>query len=87
MLTLEKCMEGYGLKWNYYFQQLAPESDHNTIVKMVKRGITISRETDVIYRHIKPKDYAQEVLEKVKTAGHENMVLSKTSARKAGECF
>jgi phosphoglycolate phosphatase-like HAD superfamily hydrolase len=77
-LTLKVAKELYGLKWGIYFKQLAPEADEETVLKMVDRGVEISNTTDVIFRHIKPMDNCHEVLEKIRKAGHENMIISNT---------
>ncbi len=77
-LDIELCKKLYGRKWHVYFKKLHPEADDAQLLKMVERGVEISQETDVIYRHIKPMDYSHEVLDKIKKAGHDNIILSNT---------
>ena len=77
-LTLEVCEKFYGRKWHMYFEHLCPQADKETIKAMVYRGVEISDTSPIAFKHIKPNDYAHEVLEKVKQAGHENLIISNT---------
>jgi len=77
-LTMEWCLKLYGKKWSAYFRLLHPSADEKTILEMVERGIAITHETDVVFKHTKPMDFAHEVLLAIQEAGHENVIISNT---------
>jgi phosphoglycolate phosphatase-like HAD superfamily hydrolase len=77
-LDMETCLALYGKKWGLYYKQLCPDLDEDTIMKMVERGIEISKTTDVIFRHVKPMEFSHEVLAAIRKAKHENMIVSNT---------
>lgn len=77
-LTEEQCKQFYGKKWHEYFKQLCPELTTEEIRKMIQRGVEITNQTDVIFRHIKPSDHVDQVLKTIKEKNHENLVISNT---------
>lgn len=79
-LTLEACHRFYGLRWFQYFEKLLPDKKRVEHLRLTK--LCVERENnnkhDIIRKHIKANDYVFEVLEKIKKAGHAQIIISNT---------
>jgi phosphoglycolate phosphatase-like HAD superfamily hydrolase len=80
-VDLKFCKDLYGKKWGIYYKTACPHLDEDIILKMVNRGVEITQQTDVIYKHIKPMEFSHEILDKIRKAGHENMIISNTEPK------
>lgn len=79
-LTPETNREFYGLKWHQYFERLLPEEDMPTCMALQQACYDLQEKTRgiVVKRHIKPNDYASEVLDGISNRGHTQILISNT---------
>lgn len=78
-VTVQECLDLYGKKWGEYFRHFAPESEQEAIHQMVDMAVDIGLKGDIIRKHIKPNDYAHQVLETISQNGHKNLVMSNST--------
>ena len=78
-VTVQECLDLYGKKWGQYFRHFAPEADQETIHQMVDRSVEIGLKGDIIRKHIKPNDYAHQVLKTISQKSHKNLVMSNST--------
>lgn len=76
-LSIEEVRDWYGLSWFDYFKLSFPDGNEDLWNSMVTKVHSLQqRGWDIIQKHIKPRDFAKEVLMKVQTSEHENILLS-----------
>ncbi|MFA6098659.1 MAG: HAD hydrolase-like protein [Patescibacteria group bacterium] len=80
-MTLEEAVNLYGLSWLDYFQYIQPNGNNELWSDMRAQAVKIQQENFIVEKYIEPNDYAREVLEKIKQAGHKNLLLSNTDPR------
>lgn len=69
----------YGLKWYEYFERLLPHLTHEEHLELQAACFAfMENNLHVIEQHIKPNDFAVEVLQAIRGAGHDQIVLSNT---------
>ncbi len=69
----------YGLKWFEYFEKLLPRLTHEQHLALQAACFKFSEDNlDILAKHIKPNDYAVEVLGAINNAGHDQIILSNT---------
>lgn len=72
----------YGLKWYEYFERLLPDLTHEQCLALQAECFVCAEDNlDVIARHMRPTDFAADVLKTVKEAGHDQILLSNTRSR------
>lgn len=69
----------YGLKWYEYFERLLPNEDNDLHRKLQNDSIAISDGSNIVSKHIKPNDFAVDVICKIKESGHDQILLSNTA--------
>jgi phosphoglycolate phosphatase-like HAD superfamily hydrolase len=78
-LCEEDNKEYYGLKWHEYFERLLPDLSKDEHMTLQAACFTFMEDhLDVLARHIKPNDYAIDVLKAIHDAGHDQIILSNT---------
>lgn len=71
--------EFYGLKWFQYFERLLPNLTTEQHMALQAACFEYSENNlDILAKHIKPSDYATEVLKALHQAGHDQIILSNT---------
>lgn len=69
----------YGLKWFQYFERLLPGLTLEEHMALQAACFKFAEENlPILAKHIKPNDYVLEVLEAIKSAGHDQVVVSNT---------
>jgi phosphoglycolate phosphatase-like HAD superfamily hydrolase len=77
--TVEECLMLYGKKWADYYKYFAPDADEDTIHQMVLKSIEIGVGEKIAAKHIKPNDFAHDVLKHISEKGHTNLIISNSS--------
>jgi len=78
-ITIIQTISWYGLSWFDYFRMSAPEKNEKIWHEMVHRVISYQQKNlNIIKKHLKARDFAKEVLSKIKNSGHHNIILSNT---------
>lgn len=79
-ITIRDAMDWYGLSWFDYFKLAVPEGNSQLWKFMVDKVLSLQqRGWDIIKKHIKPRDFVDEVLKTIKQKGHQNILLSNTA--------
>ena len=69
----------YGLKWYEYFQRLIPRLSKEECFKLQADCFEYAEEhLEILAKHVKPSDYAIEVLGKIAKSGNQQIVISNT---------
>lgn len=69
----------YGLKWYEYFEQLFPNLPKEEHMALQAACFSFAENhLEVLAKHIKPNEYAIEVLETIQNKGHDQILLSNT---------
>jgi phosphoglycolate phosphatase-like HAD superfamily hydrolase len=67
----------YGLKWYQYFQRLMPHLSKNESLKLQADCFKYAeKHLDILAKHIKPNNYAIDVLTKIAESGNQQIVIS-----------
>lgn len=67
----------YGLKWYEYFEKLLPELSNEECLKLQADCFKYAENNlEILAKHIKPNDYAVEVLTKIAKSGNQQIVIS-----------
>lgn len=79
-LSLDDCHRFYGLRWFQYFEQLLPNKEHEEHLRLTRSCVERENNSQhkIIKKHIKANDYVFEILEKIRKAGHINILISNT---------
>jgi phosphoglycolate phosphatase-like HAD superfamily hydrolase len=79
-ITLQEAMDWYGLSWFDYFKLAVPGGDEELWKTMVNKVHSFhERGWEIIQKYVKPKDYAKEVLNRIKSENHHNIIISNSS--------
>lgn len=69
----------YGLKWYEYFERLLPNLSNEEHMALQAACFKFAEDNlDILSKHIKTNDYAQEVLKSISEAKHDQILLSNT---------
>jgi phosphoglycolate phosphatase-like HAD superfamily hydrolase len=74
---MEKVLELYGMSWFDYYCDICGHQDEQILEKMIMRSNEIGLKA--AQKYVKPMDYAKEVLQKIRLAGGENIVVSNST--------
>jgi len=82
-ISLKETIEWYGLSWFDYFRLMTHEKDQRFLKKMVNRVLIIQQQNweTITKKHLKARDFAQEVLREILKQGHKNIILSNTQPK------
>lgn len=76
-ISTQEAINWYGLSWFDYFRLALPQGNeelwHNMVDKLFS---TPKRDLEIIKKHIKPRDFAEEVLKEIRRKGHENILIT-----------
>lgn len=70
----------YGLKWHEYFEYLLPNESHETHVELQNTCFKWPDVFGIIDKYLQPNDHALAVLDDIQAAGHDQILISNTSA-------
>ena len=77
--TQEDNEQFYGLKWYQYFERLLPKLSNNEHFALQAACFRFAEDNlHILARHIKPNDYAIEVLTKIEESNNRQIVISNT---------
>jgi phosphoglycolate phosphatase-like HAD superfamily hydrolase len=77
--TSEHSRALYGLKWHEYFAHLLPHEPHSRHLALQALGHAIAlKDMDIIKKHIRPATHSLDVLQRIKNAGHDQILISNT---------
>lgn len=69
----------YGLKWFQYFEKLLPGLTNEQHLALQAACFRYAEENmDILSKYIKPNDHITEVLQAIKRAGHDQIIISNT---------
>ena len=78
-ITVQDALNWYGLSWFDYFKLTVPEGNQKIWKSMVDKVLSLQqRGWEIIKKHIKLRDFAEDVLMTIKKKGHQNILLSNT---------
>jgi len=78
-ITLQNAVDWYGLSWLDYFKLAVPEGNQQIWKGLLKNLFSLKEKGwAIIKKHMKPRDFAAEVLETIQKQGHHNIILSNT---------
>lgn len=81
-VNIKEVRDWYGLSWLDYFKLAAPNGNDKLWQNMVSEVLSLQqRGWEIIKAHIKLRDYAEEVLKRIKKDGYQNILLSNTSPK------
>jgi len=76
-ISIEETIQWYGLSWFDYFKLAFPEGDQDLWGEMVKDILSLQRSGwGIVSKHIKPREFAIDVLRTIRDAGHHNILIS-----------
>ena len=69
-----------GLKWYEYFEYLLPDLSHEEHLQLQSDCLDYQRKNrEAIHKYLKPNNHADYVLNKIKKAGHDQLLISNTN--------
>src|SRR5579859_4368699 len=72
----------YGLKWYQYFQRLIPTLSNDVCLKLQADCFKYAEDhLEVLAKHIKPNDYAIDVLKEIAQSKNQQIVISNSRQR------
>lgn len=79
-LNTEDAIKLYGVKWYEYFEHLLPRETHKVHVMLQQACFEWPNVFEIIAKYLQPNDHALTVLGSVRDAGHDQVLISNTSA-------
>lgn len=79
--THQEAIDLYGRKWFQYFEYLLPNELHETHVMLQHECFEWPTALEIIKRFLQPNDHVIEVLTAIKSASHDQILLSNTSKK------
>lgn len=78
--SLSEANQLSGLKWYEYFEYLLPELTHKEHLQLQADCLDYQRKNrETVHKYLKSNDHADHVLKKVKSAGHDQLLISNTN--------
>jgi phosphoglycolate phosphatase-like HAD superfamily hydrolase len=78
--SLSEANQLSGLKWYEYFEYLLPELSHEEHLRLQADCLDYQRKNrETVHKYLKPNNYADHVLGKIKKAGHDQLLISNTN--------
>lgn len=76
-ISIEETIQWYGLSWFDYLKLAFPEGNRKLWKEMANNILLLQRSTwDIVYKHLKPREFAIDVLRTIKDKGHHNILIS-----------
>lgn len=76
-INLKETVDWYGLNWLDYFKLAVPEGTPELWQRMKEKVLSFQeRGWEIIKKNIKAREFAKEVLAKIKNKGHQNVLLT-----------
>ena len=79
-VSIKEVRDWYGLSWFDYFKLAVPEGNEKLWHDMVNKVLLLqTRGWNIVKKHFKLRESAEEVLKIIKKEGHQNILLSNTA--------